>query len=1450
MNFQRNDDQQRQPPQQQQQQQRANDDRDYEFRQNSSTSSLLQRDEHDQRARLNLNDREHIKSDFKAGDNLPQQRNHNDDEFRQNSSASSLLQRDEHDQRARLNLDDREHIKSDFKAGDNLPQRRPPRQQDQQQQQQQQQQQVQGYEGTRPNEPFGEIKSRQIQNRQVGQAKRNKNNASLLQRDEHDQRARLDLKEQYPSSGTTMSSRSESLTPKKVARDDPDQQARLDLQDQVLNFQSGGALNFKKSKKAATTATTGKSSSDESLTPKQVARDDPDQPARLDLQGQVLNFQSATTTTTGKSSSDRDRIQGIYRKWCRDYGKQPYNEEEEEGGGKRLETFAKNLRAMEEYETATGQSVSLNEFSDLSAQEVNAMKEAEEAPMRSSSSGSSTTTTTSSTSSSPEVAQREARLRAEEEARKNAEGEARRLEAENARIRAETGAKVAAEEEAERMEIERIRAENEARVTAEEEAERMEIERIRAENEARVTAEEEAERIEIERVRNAYGNWCSKYGKKFDEERVNLFAANFYKMEDYQKASGKAMELNEHSDLTENEYKLVQQQQAKAEEERIKAEAKVEEERIKAEVEARVRQEEEERTRKQVEKEMRERVEAQTRIQVGREKLETFEENARRKYERLEQSLFDLNAVYKELTKSDSTVSGSDSSISKNKKNKVRYAYKEWCKFYDKEYDSSRENVFASNAKKVEAYYETSGVSMKLNGYADRTVEEYREVQKRKDLALAAEMSSAKGPTKESSTPVSFSDANKHRSGGQSDLKRIRNAYAEWCIIHGKDYDEVRFANFANNKRQMEKYQKSTGKEVELNEFSDLTVEEYAQMMKNKATDDEDESPSSTSSRPPPPQAGIPRGTGLIRESGLIRVSGDESDKARNTPDISPEAPSPGSSRREPAVPSPGGSRKEPPVPQAVPQDAPQGFKTSGVEISDASESQAELAQRLISFGPEEPSMAPEAAGGDNFLMKEEVNMRDVSIGKSIDLYKNKFPENVVVAYKEFCQKHGKAFDQSRLANFQYSFLAAQSFGSRMELNQYADLSQEEFMEMKNTGGAQIEPPKVERQAPKEQQGRVGVAQARTQPNAPPTVQTNSPDLKKAPYKKPKIVFSEESLDTAKKFPSPAELYKIKMEDDMRKEQEEEERIVREAEEEYARSTQTNAPPTDQTNSPDMKKAPYKKPQIVFSEESLDTAKKFPSPAELYKLKMEEDMRKEQEEEERIVREAEEEYSRSIRDEEEANAGADEKAAADAKRQSDEDGRRKAADEARIQAEKFAKRKAEDEAEARWKAETVAKAAKLRAQVEAEVRAELEAERRVEEAARLKIEEGARLKAYRKRERIKAEAETQIILEEEARRREAEVARERAEEERQKAEANARLKAAMNIYEQGPKFNTKRGTFSELNQTVFERSFASSDSKQAEELLAVSIVSRACNCGNNEEDRFLFLASKLIIASK
>jgi hypothetical protein len=90
---------------------------------------LLQHDEYDQRARLNLERSGHIKSDFKAGDNLPQQRNRNDDEFRQNSS-SSLLQRDEHDQRARLNLDDREHIKSDFKAGDNLPQRRPPRQQD------------------------------------------------------------------------------------------------------------------------------------------------------------------------------------------------------------------------------------------------------------------------------------------------------------------------------------------------------------------------------------------------------------------------------------------------------------------------------------------------------------------------------------------------------------------------------------------------------------------------------------------------------------------------------------------------------------------------------------------------------------------------------------------------------------------------------------------------------------------------------------------------------------------------------------------------------------------------------------------------------------------------------------------------------------------------------------------------------------------------------------------------------------------------------------------------------------------------------------------------------------------------------------------------------------------------------------------------------------------------
>jgi hypothetical protein len=34
-----------------------------------------------------------------------------------------------------------------------------------------------------------------------------------------------------------------------------------------------------------------------------------------------------------------------------------------------------------------------------------------------------------------------------------------------------------------------------------------------------------------------------------------------------------------------------------------------------------------------------------------------------------------------------------------------------------------------------------------------------------------------------------------------------------------------------------------------------------------------------------------------------------------------------------------------------------------------------------------------------------------------------------------------------------------------------------------------------------------------------------------------------------------------------------------------------------------------------------------------------------------------------------------------------------------------------------------------------------------------------------------------------------------------------------NGFEQGPKFNTKRGTFSELNQADFEPTFASSDSK-------------------------------------
>lgn len=56
---------------------------------------------------------------------------------------------------------------------------------------------------------------------------------------------------------------------------------------------------------------------------------------------------------------------------------------------------------------------------------------------------------------------------------------------------------------------------------------------------------------------------------------------------------------------------------------------------------------------------------------------------------------------------------------------------------------------------------------------------------------------------------------------------RIRSAYLEWCKKYDKENSESRFQVFSQNFLAMEEYAKQSGKEMNMNEYADLSEEEY-----------------------------------------------------------------------------------------------------------------------------------------------------------------------------------------------------------------------------------------------------------------------------------------------------------------------------------------------------------------------------------------------------------------------------------------------------------------------------------------------------------------------------------------------------------------------------------------------------------------------------------------------
>jgi hypothetical protein len=272
------------------------------------------------------------------------------------------------------------------------------------------------------------------------------------------------------------------------------------------------------------------------------------------------------------------------------------------------------------------------------------------------------------------------------------------------------------------------------------------------------------ESLSAERIRNAYIEWCKWYDKNYDEARLEIFSAHFQKVEKVFKETGKPVKLNEHADLTTDEY-----QQLKSAE------------------------------------------------SSSTTKLDTLDD-----------------------------VSDSAATDDNSRDDVIRDAFVQWSKYYAKTIDDARFDIFKSNYLKVEQYHKSTGNPVKLNAYADLTMEEYKALNKSDESSFSSTTNNSNPPLSEAAPQVietvsegspsvsetvevpQLSSKEPEALGTEDTPGRVRHAYTEWCKYYGKEVDESRLSIFASNFLQVEQFFKSTGTPVKLNEFADLTTEEYA----------------------------------------------------------------------------------------------------------------------------------------------------------------------------------------------------------------------------------------------------------------------------------------------------------------------------------------------------------------------------------------------------------------------------------------------------------------------------------------------------------------------------------------------------------------------------------------------------------------------------------------------
>ena len=344
----------------------------------------------------------------------------------------------------------------------------------------------------------------------------------------------------------------------------------------------------------------------------------------------------------------------------------------------------------------------------------------------------------------------------------------------------------------------------------------------------------------------------------------------------------------------------------------------------------------------------------------------------------------------------------------------ARLAYKDWCAKFDKEANDERYETFKSNyeaisvanvsaAKKARDDGVDRPKDLELNEYGDMSEEEYLNMQSGADESTPAEDTPAAPEKGAMESVMEASMAQNDASNALAEAADVsiaydsaaRLAYKAWCAKFDKEANDERYETFKSNYEAITVANVSAAKkarddgvdrpkDLELNEYGDMSEEEYLNM-----------------------------------QSGA-----DESTPAEDTP----------------AAPEKG---------------AMESVMEASMAQNDASNALAEAADAMA----EEEEQLAQALGLESIEeLEEAIDTIQGIDAEGVEVDTSDVREvRVRAAYMDWCKEYGKSPDETRFPTFSSNFLAMEEYanenGREMVLNKYADCTEEEYRQLTNTAG-------------------------------------------------------------------------------------------------------------------------------------------------------------------------------------------------------------------------------------------------------------------------------------------------------------------------------------------------------------------------------------------------------------